>query len=85
MTNLSSGKYAESYLNIQSLLSNFKDSFEVNYENIGTETVNIFGQDIEYTNEISKIINNMIKDTIVSTVEGIIRDYIKDAIKDIFK
>ena len=83
--NLNSGEYLKACKKIQSLIYNFKDSFEVNYEDIGIETINIFGQDIEYTNEISKIINNMIKDTIISTVEGIIGNYIKDAIADTFR
>lgn len=87
LTNINSGDYLKAYGNINTLMSNFNESFEIEYENVGKESIKIFGFEVEYTNVISEFINDTIKTKVTSlleeTVSSKIRTIIKETMSDV--
>ena len=83
LSNLNSGDYVKAYFNINTLMSNFEESFEVEYSDVGKESISIFGQEIEYTNVIEEKINIIIKDEIVKVVKDLIGDQISQAASNV--
>lgn len=83
LSNLNSGDYVKAYFNINTLMSNFEESFAVEYSDVGKESISIFGQEIEYTNVIEEKINTIIKDEIVKVVKNLIGDQISQAASNV--
>ena len=85
LNSLKNEDYIKAYGNIKTLIDNFEDSFEVNYEDIGTENFEIFGYEIEYTNIGSEFVNGIIKDEVLNILKGLekqIDSYAAGAVKD---
>lgn len=80
LSNLNNGDYIKAYFNINTLMSNFEDSFEVEYSDVGQESINVFGKELEYTNVIEQGINTIIKDEILNIVDQLVDDQISQAI-----
>ena len=83
LSNLNNGDYLKAYFNINTLMSNFEESFEVNYSDVGKESINIFGQEIKYTNIVEEKINIVIKDEIVKVVKDLIGEQISQAASNV--
>ena len=67
------------------LMSNLEDQFEISYEDVGEESVNIFGLEVDYTNYGEVFVNDIIKDKlldILGQLENQLDDYAMDVAKD---
>lgn len=86
LNSLKNEDYIKAYGNIKTLISNFEESFEVSYEDVGLESFEILGYELfEYENVISSYVNETIKDEILKILGGLeskINEYAMDAASD---
>lgn len=89
LSNLKNGDYVKAYRNVKTLMSNLEEQFEMSYEDVGAESVNILGLEIDYTNYGEVFVNDIIKDELINILgqlekqlDGYAMDVAKDYIED---